>query len=148
METKEIAEKLSLLLRYDIDAVRAYEQAERAADHPGVRARFGEFRSDHQRHVNLLSAFVRRCGMEPASLEGEGFTSEGFQFVDGTGTEPALRAMRENEIITNRVYEEALSWSFPPDVLETIQRSLQDEREHLDYIEHTIREMSTEREVA
>ena len=49
-----------------------------------------------------------------------------------------LRAMRLNELLTNKRYTDALAADLPPEVREIIARNQADERRHFDFIEQAI----------
>ncbi len=144
MDTQDIIEKLNSLIQLDVDAVRAYEQAIERIDVPSIRSEIIRFQGDHKRHIADLSELVRQLGGKPieASPDVEGFFIEGFTALRSiTGTAGALQAMKGNEELTNKRYEDALHLGgLPDDVLSVIRRNREDERRHLTYIERTLEE--------
>jgi uncharacterized protein (TIGR02284 family) len=143
MDTKETIKTLSDLCQLDIDAVYAYEQAIERIDHSEIRSNLESFKADHERHMNDLSQAIRDLGADPPERKRDfkGFLLEGFTALRGiTGTEGALKAMRSNEKLTNRNYEDALSKDLPADVRELVRRNREDERRHLTYIERALEE--------
>jgi uncharacterized protein (TIGR02284 family) len=141
METKETIKTLSDLCQLDIDAVHAYDQAIERIDHSEIRSNLEAFKADHERHINELSQAIRDLGAEPPERKRDvmGFILEGFTALRGiTGTEGALKAMRSNEKLTNRNYENALHEDLPPGVREMVRRNREDERRHLTYIEQCL----------
>lgn len=141
MDTQEMVKKINSLVQLDIDAIHAYQQAIEKIDVDSVKTQLKQFESDHQRHVSELSQVVRRLGGQPPEFQRDfkGFLIQGFTAMRSvTGTEGALKAMKTNENITNRNYDDALSWDLPNDVKDVIRRNREDERRHLQYIEQAI----------
>lgn len=142
MKNEPVVKRMKRLCQLDIDAVRAYEQAIEKIEHPEIRARITEFQADHERHITELSEAIRRLGGEPPSRSPDlkGVLLEGFTALRSvTGTEGALKAMRTNEKLTNKTYEDALGeQGTTEDVHALIQRNRDDERRHLEYIERTL----------
>ncbi len=141
MDNDQIVKVLNELLHVDIDAIRAYGQALDAAKDPEVVNRLTEFRGDHERHVNELSSIVRRFGGTPVGgPDIKGFLLEGMTAIRAMmGEDGALKAMRQNEQVTNRAYERALQQPFPADVLDVVRRNREDERRHLAWIEARVK---------
>jgi rubrerythrin len=54
------------------------------------------------------------------------------------GTESALKAMRSNEKLTNRTYDNALDLEMPADVRAVVSGNRDDERRHLEFIERCL----------
>lgn len=151
ISSKDFLSGLKSLVHLDIDAIHAYEQALEKIDVAEVSQRLGEFRADHQRHVDELSAVIRRHGGEPpeSSRDFKGFLIEGFTALRSvTGTEGALKAMHLNEKLTNSRYDRALSLALPPDARMIVEKNRSDERRHLEYIESAIRAKVWEKKVA
>ncbi|HBG20421.1 MAG TPA: ferritin [Desulfobulbaceae bacterium] len=143
MDNKEIAKKLSSLVQLDIDAVHAYKEAIEKIDDLQVREHLTQYRQDHERHISDLSAEIRRLGGTPPefSLDFKGYLIKGFTSLRSTtGTKGALNAMHTNEKLTNKEYEAAKYWDFPPDLKQMIALAREDERRHLEYIERALEE--------
>lgn len=141
MENQEMINKLNSLVKLDIDAVHAYDQAIQKIDLMEVRTRLEEFKSDHQRHIQDLSSKISGLGGTPPEYKRDfkGYLLQGFTaLVSITGNEGALKAMQSNEKLTNKNYDDALSWDFSPDVKDLIRKNREDERRHLQYIEQCI----------
>lgn len=148
MDQKEMINKLNSLIQLDIDAVHAYEQAMKNIDEVSIRDRLAEFRNDHHGHFRELSAIVQSMGGDPPeySPDFKGFFLQGFTALRSmTGTEGALKAMESNEKLTNKNYEEANQWNLSSSALGIIQRNLQDERRHLNYIQTALKDRIWER---
>ncbi|MDF2867256.1 MAG: ferritin [Gammaproteobacteria bacterium] len=141
MDNKILIKDLCNLAQLDIDAIRAYAQALDNIDHATIHTQISSFKADHDRHVNDLSAVIRRLGGEPPDFSPDlkGFFIEGFTAIRSmTGTEGALKAMRSNEKLTNRTYEKALGWEMPADIRAIVDKNFADEKRHLAYIEQAI----------
>jgi len=148
MTNNTIAKKLIELAQLDIDAAYAYEQALGSIEHSAIHAQISSFRDDHLRHINELSALIRQLGEEPPAhtKDFKGFLIAGFTAIRSmTGTEGALKAMQGNEKLTNKTYQEALSWDLTPDARALIEKNYADEKRHLQYITTTLEARSWEK---
>lgn len=146
---KHAIELLNDLIQLDFDAVKAYGQAIEKIDDGAARADLVSFQADHERHVRELSQVVRLMGGEP---EGEGRDLKGV-LLEGltalrsvTGTLGALKAMRMNEKLSNRMYERALEARLPSAARDMIVRNREDERRHLAAIEGHVHRLTADRE--
>jgi uncharacterized protein (TIGR02284 family) len=129
---------LNDLIQLDIDAVHAYAQAVDNVEDSVVRGRLLEFQSDHERHIRELTEVVLEQGGTPIEHKRDfkGFLIEGMTAIrSSTGTKGALKAMKTNEVLTNRKYDKALDEDLPPRVRDLVLRNREDERRHLQYIE-------------
>jgi uncharacterized protein (TIGR02284 family) len=141
MKNSKVIDTLKSLMQLDVDASHAYTQAVESIDVDAIRDRLKEFRGDHERHVDDLSACIRRLGGKPPERrrDWKGFLIEGFTAVRGvTGTEGALKAMEGNEETTNRRYGDALAVEMPGDVRALVQHNYDDEKRHLAYVRDKI----------
>lgn len=138
MDSDDIREQLNDLMHLDVDAVRAYEEAIDRVDEAPVREQLAGYMRDHQRHVDQLRLMVSGLGGEPeeARPDFKGMLIEGMtKLRSAISDEQALKAMRQNEIVTNRAYSEATTWDVPDDVHEVLVQGYRDEQTHLAYIE-------------
>ncbi len=141
MTNKEIAGQLRQLAQLDIDAVHAYDQAIGAIDVLGIKDQLTQFKLDHQRHITELSQEIQKLGETPPaySRDFKGFLIQGFTAARALlGTEGALKAMRDNEKLTNSVYAQAMAKPFPEQLLGLIKKNYADEQRHLSSIEQTL----------
>lgn len=138
MDADKLQDKLNNLMHLDVDAVRAYEEAiDRIHEEP-VRLQLANYMRDHQRHVNQLRLLVTAIGREPEEERPDfkGMLIEGMtKMRSAISDEQALKAMRQNEIVTNRAYSEATTWDVPDDIHEVLMQGYRDEQAHLAYIE-------------
>jgi rubrerythrin len=142
MDKNEIKDKLEDLIKLDIDAVNAYEQAIGSIDDSQIKGRIMEFKDDHVRHIDSLSGEYRKHTGEAAPSRKpdlKGYMLKGFTALSGvTGTDGALEAMQANEKLTNKTYREAMDWDMPQEVQLIIERNYNDEQRHLVYINSTL----------
>lgn len=141
MDIDEALENLGDLLKLDVDAARAYDEAIEKIDEQDIRMQLGEYRDDHHRHVSELTTIISSLGGEPPEPDQDmkGKLIEGMTSLRSSmGTDSALKAMRMNEQMTNRTYEKALDWELPMEAREFIRRGREDERRHLAYIEQAL----------
>jgi rubrerythrin len=145
MRKETIIEKLSALMHLDYDAIGAYNRAIEHIDVAAIRDQMQLFVTDHGRHVHDLKAAIERLGGEPPKDPGrdlKGFLIEGVTAVRSLlGTVSALKAMRANEKLTNKTYEEALQTDWPSEIAPMILRHREDEARHLAYIEMAIEQL-------
>jgi rubrerythrin len=141
MDRKELLDQLQSLIKLDIDAIHAYDQALKHIDQPLFRDKLAAFQVDHRRHVDTLSATMRELGETPPAFtpDFKGFFIEGFTALRSmTGTKGALEAMETNERLTTSRYEKASGLDFPSDVAIIIRDNLADEQRHLAFIREAI----------
>jgi rubrerythrin len=141
MANPELMRHLISLVHLDIDAIHAYQLAIKEIDVQEVKDNLIKFKQDHQRHLDDLAPFIRSLGGEPPAFKPDfkGYFIKGFTALRSlTGTEGALKAMRSNEQLTNKTYEDALTWQMPDEIRSVIQKNRDDERRHLTYIEDII----------
>lgn len=147
--TEELIQRLNSLMQLDYDAVQAYEKAIDKIDVGAIANQLQAFQADHERHLVDLSMLIRSLGGEPIELERDvkGVLIEAMTAVrSALGTKQALKAMRSNEQLTNKTYQDALDEVLPPEVERVVLRNREDERLHLDYIERAIEQLGGEAE--
>jgi uncharacterized protein (TIGR02284 family) len=148
--TDKIIEECNDLIRFDHDAIGAYDQAIDQIQEQMIRDQLMQFRSDHERHVTELSAIVRRMGGDPPEKPGaRGLIRSTMTKVAGLGgTETVLKAMKSNEEVLNKQYANRAKEAFPQDILEVIQRNYDDEKRHLAWIEQCLQNRLWEQQPA
>ncbi|MBI4405836.1 MAG: ferritin-like domain-containing protein [Deltaproteobacteria bacterium] len=138
---KNQIDRLNSLIQLDYDAVLAYSQAIDNVELDEVKDKFSGFKADHERHIQELSSEVRTLGGIPheRARDLKGFFIEGFTAIRSmTGTAGALKAMRMNELLTNRNYQRTMKEAFPDRTKRILERNFQDEQRHIKYIEQAI----------
>lgn len=150
MDVRECCDKLNSLIRLDVDAVHAYDQAIDACTMPELKNRLTEFRGDHDRHIRDLSDQVRALGGQPdVRKDWKGFLIQGFTAIASQGDHSALVAMRGNEELTNRSYQAALQMSdITPEVRSVLEKNYADEQRHLEWIKAQLDARVWERKAA
>jgi len=150
MDNREVSDKLNDLIKLDVDAVHAYDQAISACTLLEVKDRLIEFRGDHDRHIRELAQIVRSFGVEPeVRRDWKGFFIEGFTAIMSQGDHSALLAMRGNEELTNRQYQSALGLAdLSPEVRSLLERNFSDEQRHLQWIKSQLDARVWERKAA
>jgi uncharacterized protein (TIGR02284 family) len=141
MVENDVIKNLNNLIQLDIDAVHAYEQALSSIDEPVVKERMASFQEDHLRHVRELSDEVRKLGGTPEeySKDFKGYLIEGFTALRSiTGTDGALKAMEQNEVLTNKRYKDAINWKVSTAAKAIIEKGAADEAMHLQFIRKTL----------
>ena len=133
-------EELNELIRFDHDAIGAYNSAINDIKQAAIRDPLIQFRGDHERHVQNLSAIVMRLGGKPVDAPGlKGVVRKTMTKVAGLGgTELTLKAMRSNEEVLNKTYAHHLSLDFPDDIKQVIRGNYADEQRHLAWVEQAL----------
>ncbi|GFO65276.1 ferritin-like domain-containing protein [Geomonas paludis] len=141
MERTEMIDRLNDLIQLDVDAVEAYEQAIKHIGYKDIAKRFSEYQDDHRNHITNLTALVQQMGGTPTkpTPDLKGYLIEGFTaLMSLTGAKQALEAMKGNEKVTNRKYQEAVAQPFPEEVMEVLRTNLSQEQWHLSYIDELL----------
>lgn len=138
MVEQGLDKKLAVLIRLDIDAIFCYDKAFQKIDEAEIKEEFLSFRADHERHISLLRAELRKLGQE-ASFEQK--TDIKGMFLAGAATKQSiagtlgtLKAMQLNEKLTNRTYSKAAKWKVSESLHSAIVKNFEDERKHLQYL--------------
>ena len=114
-DCKVLLKRLESLAQLDIDAVHAYTAAIERIDLSDVKERLIAFRGDHERHIADLSPLIEELGGQAPknTPDFKGFVIQGFTALRSMiSNESALKAMKSNEELTNKTYEQRLSSSF------------------------------------
>lgn len=143
---KDTIRCLNDLIRLDADAVELYQSAIERVDDSAVKSDLQAFRADHQRHIVDLTRVVTDLGGEPApgkqDLKGKALEAV-TAMRSMTGTVGALKAMRMNEKLTNKTYDDAMDEEdLPAMALAIVTRNRDDERRHLASIEQHLTRLS------
>lgn len=141
MNREDLIDELSSLMKVDYDAIQTYNQAIDEVDVPNIRNQLVQFRDDHERHIDNLSALLHSMGAQPPERLSsvKTFFLEGFTAVRSmSGTEGALKAMESNEKTTNKAYSEALDKDLPADIRTQVLENYEDEERHLQYISQAL----------
>jgi len=129
---------LSSLFKLDINAADAYNKVLEQIDDIDVKQRIAEYRDDHNRHADTLSDLIHKmCEVPPERTKDiKDYLMEGFTAIrSAMGEKAAIKALEENEIITNRKYKDACNWDVDSHIKLIIEKHYQDEKVHLSYIQ-------------
>lgn len=140
-DVSDMVDRLGDLMRLDVDAVEAYNEAIEKIENSELRSRLSEYRDDHQRHVRDLTGCIERLGHQPPEPKADfkGKLIEGMtKMRSAMGDEQAMKAMHQNEEITNKTYSNAVGEAWPADILQVIEQGFSDERRHLQWIEQQL----------
>jgi uncharacterized protein (TIGR02284 family) len=131
------------LIQLDYDAADAYQAAIDRLENSSYRSALGEFKRDHLRHIDELGDILSSMGRTPPK-EGDmkALLTKGKVVIAGLmGDEAILQAMRTNEADTNTAYERAVKFSgLPSNTRDVLQRGLEDERRHCEWILETLKQ--------
>lgn len=132
---------LTDLIQLDYDAADAYQAAIDRLDDPSFRSSLSEFKGDHLRHIDELGVVLSGLGRTPPK-DGDmkSLLIRGKVVMGGLmGDKAILQAMRTNEADTNTAYERAVQFrDLPQGVRDALQRGLEDERRHCEWILTTL----------
>lgn len=146
MDTQKLIEKLSKLAQLDVDAINAYEIAIEKIDIQEIKKNLTQFKGDHKQHVKDLNDAIAELGGEKVKneIDLKGALIGGMTALRSAfGNEGALKAMRSNEEVTNKTYDDALAEKgMPVHIRELVSKNRDDERKHLAYIEQRLKEFN------
>lgn len=135
---------LADLIQLDHDAADAYQAAIDRLDNPTFRSNLSEFRRDHLRHIDELGVVLTGQGRTPPKGgDMKRLLTRGKVVIGGLiGDKAVLQAMRTNEADTNTAYERAVKFrDLPPAARDALERGLEDERRHCDWILETLKRL-------
>lgn len=136
------ADAVKDLVELDFDAIEAYDAAISKLQNEDYKRMLSDFKWDHNRHIDELTAILTHHGEEPPSGPSmvKQWLVKGKVFL-GTlqGDKSILKAMLSNEEDTNTAYlrmnNRADKWA---DIIDTLERGLIDEQNHKKWLENTI----------
>jgi uncharacterized protein (TIGR02284 family) len=128
------------LIALDYDAAGAYQAAIDRLENVRFKQKLTAFKGDHLRHFDELSDILSGMGRTPPKGGGvKSFLTKGKVVIAGLmGDKAILEAMRTNEADTNTAYERAVNYDgLPPTCRNVLERGLEDERRHCEWILET-----------
>lgn len=143
-DTTGIIADLNDLLQLDHDAVEAYTVAIDRLRSERYRETLVQYRNDHKRHIEELSALVRARGGLPVELpHPTGALKLVVQALGSAGNDTTLLlAFKAVEGQARDKYRRFAGESgYPDDVREVIARGTDDETRHYAWVEQTLREL-------
>ncbi|WP_058533894.1 DUF2383 domain-containing protein [Legionella saoudiensis] len=138
---KEFHDALYELCELDYDAIEAYKAAINRLENNAYKNVLTEFLYDHERHVQELTNILRsRQHPFPDGPGMKEYLAQGkVVLANLMGDRAILKAMVSNEVDTNTAYERVNNYSdIWPDALAILQRGLEDERRHKQWLESTL----------
>lgn len=127
------------LHQLEVDANHAYADAIDRLRSAEIKASLVEFKQEHEGHLSGLESFLKAHGVEAPkrSRDVKGFLIEGMTVLrSAISDEQALKAMKQNETVTNKSYEKALKKvrGENPEAEELLEAYFADEKKHYNYI--------------
>ena len=139
---ENFTEALKALLELEYAAADAYETAVTRLESQEYKIKLESFKKDHERHIEEVSSLLRDHHHEipEKSVVGKQLLTTGKVVIANLiGDNAILQAMVSNEIDTNTAYERMQNhedkW---PEAEDIIDRGLQDERMHKEWLEKTL----------
>ena len=145
LDSSTIAE-LNDLIQLDHDALNGYDLTMREVKSHAYRETIRRYRQDHERHIEELTALIRKYGGQPIELpHPSGVDKLALQAVGslGGGDTHVLVAFRNNERQSRDKYARAeqAAAAWPADVETTVRTAASDERRHYDWVDMTVQSL-------
>ena len=141
MNNKEIIDKLSSLMKIDIDAISTYKKVIEKIPENDIRDHLVKFKNDHQIHVESLKTAIKNLGGTPPQLDVDlkGIFLNGAVMLEQLfNAENALRVLKSGEEAINKVYDQSVTKELPIEIRSMLDIHNRDELEHLRYISYAI----------
>ncbi len=141
MDNSELIEKLSSLMKIDIDASKTYEKVIEKIRDNDVKDHLIKFKNDHLNHIESLESTIRKLGGTPPKrdIDLKGLFLTGAVLLDQLfNSENALRALKTGEEVINKAYDQSVTKEIPADIRSLLDIHNRDELEHLRYISYAI----------
>lgn len=134
---EEIIKNLNELIGLDYDAITAYQAAIESLDNQHYKNQLNLFLQDHENHIEVLIQLVCQEGGVPVkSGDIKQFLTKGKVVIaELDGDETILKAMSENEEVTNKTYEKEIVKDYRPPIQAILMAHLADERRHKEWLE-------------
>lgn len=143
MDLHEIVKKLEVILKLEADVALIYEYVLQKISGDELNESIRSFRDDHRRHIEILSSIVSTTnGALPEIIEvTDPFIGELKGLKNVNSLKDAFNVLHRVELLTNKEYEEVLSWDIDPKIEEILDENLEDEQLHLAFIVKTISQL-------
>jgi rubrerythrin len=142
MLNKKLINNICDLIQADFNSIIAYKQAIKNIENDKIKQRLLTFLEDHDNHIKTLSKWVNDNGGKVPELKEDikGYIIKGFTAIAAQiGLKSTLKALQQNEKITNKTYREALDLECDDAVLKAnIKKGYDDEVRHLQYIDEQL----------
>jgi hypothetical protein len=141
MDNKEIIDKLSSLMKIDVDAISTYKKVIEKIPESEIKEHLVKFKNDHQTHVDSLKAAIKNLGGTPPQLDVDlkGIFLTGAVMLEQLfNSENALRVLKSGEEAINKAYDQSITKELPVEIRSLLDIHNRDELEHLRYISYAI----------
>lgn len=137
MDPARTASRLAALVQFEIDVVKAYEQATHHVSEPVLVEELHRTKADHERHVLEMSEIMRALGAEPPAYARDlkGYLMACLTAMrSAKGSEGALRAVRAIAAAARERYAQASEWDVPIEIRAMFQSNEADVIRHIDVL--------------
>jgi hypothetical protein len=141
MDNKEIIDKLSSLIKIDVDAISTYKKVIEKIPESEIKDHLVKFKNDHLIHVDSLKAAIKNLGGTPPQLDMDlkGIFLTGAVMLEQLfNAENALRVLKSAEEAINKEYDQSVTKELPVEIRSMLDIHNRDELEHLRYIANAI----------
>ena len=141
MNNSEIIDRLSSLMKIDVDAIGIYNKVIEKIPESDIKDHLIKFKNDHQRHVDSLKTTIKDLGGSPPQLEMDlkGVFFTGAVMLEQLfNAENALRVLKTGEEAINKAYDQSVTKELPVEIRSLLDIHNRDELEHLRYISYAI----------
>lgn len=140
-----VIDRLNAHIRGELDILAVVDDALGVCTHDDIREKLQEFRHEHERHIELLSALIVSLGGEPTNHRDLVGILMGVSARIGARSDASgLRVLRRDLERTASRYESSLFDELRPAVREAYEQILADERRHMSWLDETIKERGWE----
>jgi len=136
--------ELVSLIQLDYDAIEAYDAAIHRIRNTEYKNKLTEFKKDHQAHIKNLSPYVNKEEHEAPTGPGiKSILTQGkVVLANLVGDTAILKAMKSNEVDTNKAYQHINEYgSIPSELKDSLRKGYEDEKRHLDWIEKELQRL-------
>ncbi len=137
MDPAHTIRQLESLTQFEIDVIKAYDQAIVHLEEPALREELYRSKADSERHVLEMSEVMRALGAEPPAFARnlKGYLMACITAMrSANGSDGAVRAIQAIGAATRERYAQAMEWEMPMEVRAMFQANEADVRRHLDVL--------------
>jgi hypothetical protein len=147
MSLDRTVRQLTSLDQFQIDVVKAYDQALHHLDEPALREELYRIKADIERHILEISEVLRALGHEPPMFARDlrGYLMACIASLRSAGGgEGALRALRAIVAASTERYRQTIDvGDLPREVLQMLEAHLSDLQRHHDALDGMVVHSST-----
>lgn len=141
MDTTAIIDRLSSLMKIDIDAIKVYEKVIEKISEKELKVHLLKFKDDHAKHVESLEQTIKDLGGMPPKrdVDLKGLFLTGKVIIEQLiNSENALKALLSGEEVTNKAYDQSVTKELPAEIRSLLDIHNRDELDHIRYISNAI----------